>query len=470
MMRKMGKKSAKTISILLAAVLCACVLCSCGKKNKNLLSDEEIASFEHTFSNIVVQGGDDGNELVIDEEGFIVSDDFVYVKNDQVNIKSEPSSDAQTLATVNYGLKLYRTGYKEDGWNRIYYEGEAAYVYSNSVTKMSIDTETAFSYSLAALNIVETQRQFYSYEDMCADLNDIKEQYPDAVQLNAIGLTEDNRTVFEIVLGNPEAEHCILVTAGMEACEYMTSLFTMKLVEYYAHYAGEGLYQGYSYKELFENCSIHIIPMLNPDGVTISQYFPEAVNNSIVVDNINSWFERDQSNGGTSLSLDNYVLFYYANAEGVDITRNFPYHWDEVVGSSAPSSVGYKGISAGCASETENVIWLIDRINPDVVINFRTSGDEITYDYGLTDEVYSKSYRYADLMSKIFVYTRDDSCFGKSYYGSLEGYAACIKEIPAMRIKIGSGDAPLSLNEYSSIWNSGRESLAALMVEIINNQ
>ncbi|MBQ8280859.1 MAG: hypothetical protein IJZ25_00455 [Lachnospiraceae bacterium] len=469
MMNKTGKfgKLNKLYSILTICIISVCCI-SCGKKDDNELTAEEIAGFEHTFSNIVPPETGSGNEVVVDEEGFIVSDDYVYIKNDQANIKAAPSSEAETLTTMNYGVQLYRTGYNEEGWNRVHYEGTSAYISSDYITKLTLDTETEFTYSLAALNIVETQRQFYSYEDMCTDLNEIKEQFPDVVQLNAIGLTEDNRTVFEIVLGNPDAEHSILIAAGMEACEYMTSLFAMKLTEYYAHYSQEGLYEGYSYKELMDNCSIHIIPMLNPDGVAISQYYLESVNSQVIADNITSWFERDQSNGGTSLSLDNYLMFFYANARGVDLTYNFPYHWEEVEGVSAPASTGYKGVSAGSESETTNVIWLIDKINPDVVINLRTSGDSISYDYGLSDDVYKKAYNYADLMSKIFVYTRDDSQYGKSYFGSLEGYAACVKEIPTLRIKIGSGNAPLSLNEYNSIWNSGRESLAALMAEIIN--
>lgn len=455
-------------SAVCAAMLFSVLAVSCGKKNSEELSAEKIAGYEHTFSNVVSTGGNATAENTVDEEGFTLSDDYIYVKSEQANIKSAPSSDSDTVTTMNYGERLYRTGCNEEGWNRIYYEGASAYVFSDSVTALTLDTETAFSYSLAALNIVETTRQFYSYEDLCSDLNDIKEAFPDTVQLNAIGLTADNRTVFEIVLGNPEAEHSILLTAGMESCEYMTSMFAAKLAEYYAHYSEEGLYNGYLYKELMENCSIHIIPMLNPDGVTVSQYYLDSVNSETIKDSINSWFERDQSNGGTSLSLDNYLMFFYANARGADLTLNFPYHWEDAESVSAPASTGYKGESAGSESETANIIWLIDKLNPDVVINLRTTGDTVSYDFGLEDDVYKKAYRYADLLSKTFVYTRDDSCYGKSYYGSLEGYAACVKNIPALRIKIGNGNAPLSLNEYNAIWNSGRESLAALMTEIID--
>ncbi len=466
MKSKMKIHSKKGLTMLLL-LLVGTLTTACG--NDQLLSSEVICSREHSFANIVSTGGNDNDEVVIDEEGFYVTDDYVYIRSNQAGIKGTPEDGAESVATVNYGEKMYRSGYNDSGWNRVYYQDKVAYISSNYVTELSLDMQSEFTYSLAALEVVDTERQFYSYEDMCTDLNEIKKAYPKVITLNAIGLTTDERTVFEVIVGNPDADKSILLVGGMEGCEYMTSMLAMKMVEYYAHYYDEGLYQGYHYNELMDNCCIRVVPMLNPDGVSISQYYLDGINNQKVIDNVNAWFERDQTNGGTSLSLDMYLMFFYANAAGTDIGKNFPYGWDAIEGVSAPASADYKGSEAGSENETKNIMWLLDEVKPDVVINLRTTGNKITYDYGLSDEVYKKSYAYADLLSKLFVYTRDDSCFGKSYFGSLEGYAACEKEIPALRICIGAGNAPLSLNEYNSIWSSGRESLAALMAEIINN-
>ena len=466
-MKNKVKKLSRKQEALLVILILGLITVACGKED--ILSGEVICSREHSFANIISTGNVADEEIIIDEQGFYLTDDYVYVRSNQAGVKANPDEGAESVTTVNYGEKLYRTGYNEDGWNRVYYQDKTVYISSNYVTELTIDLDTEFSYSLAELSIVDTERQFYSYEDMCSDLNEIKKEYSDVVTLNAIGLTTDERTVFEIVVGNPDAKNSILLVGGMEGCEYMTSMLSMKLLEYYACYYNEGLYEGYKYDELMEKCCIRIVPMLNPDGVSISQYYLDGINNQTVIDNIDSWFERDQSNGGTSLSLDMYLMFFYANASGTDIGMNFPYGWESIESVSAPASAGYKGSVSASENETQNLIWLLDEVNPDVVINLRTTGNKITYDYGLSDEVYTKSYAYADILSKIFVYTRDDSCFGKSYFGSLEGYAACEKEIPAIRICIGAGNAPLSLNEYNSIWSSGRESMAALMAEIINN-
>lgn len=468
--RNRAKLRHRKIKCLLLTAVIVLLFTACGKEDEGL-SKEVVASYEHTFSNVVATGEDTEVEVVIDEQGFYVTDDYIYVKTNQVNVRKEPSSDSELITTVNYGEKLYRTGYNEDGWERIYYEDGEAYVHSNYVTTLTIDNTAEFNYSVAALNIVETSKQsiyYYSYDELCGDLDEIKSKFPEMVQLNAIGSTADNRTIFEIVIGNPEAEHSILLVAGMESCEYMTSMFAAKLSEYYAHYGNEGYYNGYSYAELLEHCSIHIIPMLNPDGVTLSQYYIDSVNDLSIRDNIKSWFERDQGNGGTNLSLDMYLMFSYANARGTDLTINFPYHWEDAESTPEPANTGYKGDSEASENETASIIRLIDTLNPDAVINLRTTGDNISYNFGMSDEVYEKADKYATLMSETFAYTKDDSKYGKSYYGSLEGYAACVKEIPALRIKVGSGDAPLNGSEYNSIWNSGRESMAALMVQIIN--
>lgn len=471
--RKKSNRRVRTVFLTFSVLASVLFLASCGNK-KDELSAEAIASYEHTFSNVTATQGEaqpEGGGSVMDEQGFFLTDDYIYVKANQVNIRKTPAKDADSITTVNYGEKLYRTGYNESGWNRIYYDGEPAYVNSDYTTSLTIDATAEFDYSLAALNIVETSKQsiyYYSYEELCSDLDEIKKVFPDRVQLNAIGSTADNRTIFEAVLGNPEAKHSILVVAGMESCEYMTSMFAAKLAEYYAHYGAEGYYKGYSYAELLENCSIHIVPMLNPDGVAISQYYLEAVNTPSIKDNINSWFERDQNSGGTNLSLDMYLMFSYANARGVDLTLNFPYRWDDAESTEAPANKGYKGETEASENESLSILRLMETINPDALISLRTSGDSISYDFGLDDAVYEKAYCYADLLSGVFAYKRDDSTYGKSYFGSLEGYAACVEKIPSLRIKVGNGDAPLNGSEYNSIWNSGRESLAALITEIIN--
>lgn len=451
----------------LALSLVVAMLTACGKKIELGLTEEEINSYEHIFSNVPSENVTVKNEY--DKDGYLITDDTVYISTETSIIRSLPSEEGETLGNVGYGTALKRYSITDSGYCKVEYNDQEAYVALKNVTSLKIDLEKNFNYTLSALNIVDTNRQFYTYEDMCEDFKLIKQQFSDVVSVNAIGVSTDNRTIFDIVIGNPKAEKQILIVGGEIGREYMTSMVLAKYIEYYAHYAGDGLYNGYSYKELLNNCGIHIVPMLNPDGIAISQFFLDGVTTKTYYDNINQWFERDQTNGGTSLSLDNYLMFYDSNIRGCDINKNFPYNWEETSSNTYPGSKNYKGDLEGSENETKAILKLIDMVKPSLVINFKTTGSDYIYNFGQEEEVLNISKKFATSLAGLASYSLDEEAHVEDSYGSLEGYVSNICNIPAIRINVGNGEAPLSLNEYYSIWNSQREVLAQAMVMLINN-
>lgn len=451
--------------LTLAAVLLLALCVSCGK-NEHVLDPDMIATYEHSFRNVSEESEEKTEEQNIDSEGFLTCDDYVYVDVEKALLWEAPKEEGDSKDGF-YGQQLYRTGKNENGWNRVYLDGKTYYVKDNLVTEMTLDSVTEFTYSLASLDIVDTSRQFYSYEDMTEDLGTIKKSFPDMVSLQVIGLSADGRNIYDMVIGNPEAEHDILLVGGMEACEYMTSLFAAKLCEYYAHFLNEGLYKGYAYSEVFANCRLHIIPMLNPDGASISQYFMDGVNSERIKTNLDTWFKRDQVGGGINLSIENYLMFFRSNANGTELSLNFPYRWSERTSVENPANKDYKGSAEGSEAETKDVLRLIEECRPELVVNLRTSGNNVACNFGMTEDVHGLSQNYAKVLSENFAYLTDGSDYSDSCFGSLEGYASCIKNIPALSVRIGNGDAPLSLNEYNTIWNSGREFPIALMVELM---
>lgn len=456
-------KSKKLLAILLGTAL---VFTACGKNKENFLSDEKISSYEHVFSNVPSENVSITPEY--DEDGYMITNDFVYIASETANIKKAPDSEAENVENVLYGTELVRSSVGENGYCKVIYNEEVAYVLTSEVTTLKIEKDKEFKYAVAALGIVETTRQFYTYDDMCEDIKLIKEQFPDDVSVSAIGLSADNRTIYDIVVGNPSAEKKIVLTGGMAGCEYMTSLLLAKYAEYYTHYAKEGIYKGYSYKDLLDNCCIHIVPMVNPDGIAISQFYLDAVKTKTYYDNLNQWFERDQSNGGTSLSLDNYLMFYDSNARGCDINMNFPYNWSDVEGNAFPGSKNFKGDLESSENETNALVKLINRVNPSLVINFKTSGSSFNYSFGQPAELLDKCQTYATRLSSVSSHVIDNYQFVKEGYGSLEGYVNNVKNIPCLRMNIGNGNAPLSLSEYNSIWNSTREMLSEAMIMLID--
>ena len=458
---KAGKLNRPLAAVMIMVLL---LTVSCGKK-KEKRDINELNSHEHEV--VALPTKEPEPVPTVDEAGFYACDDNFYVNSETIKFYSEPDENSAGAGEGVFGQQLYRNGYNEGGWYRVYVSGREVFVKEEDVTEIAINSGSKFTYSLASLNIVDSSRQFYSYESMTEDLSLIRKSFPDICRLTVCGLTEDGRNVYDFVIGNPEAKHSILVLGGMEGCEYMTSLFAAKLCEYYAHYADEGIYGGYPYAELLKKFNIHIIPMLNPDGVTISQYNIDKVRSESVKTRLQQWFERDQVAGGTSLSIESYLTFFYGNARGTELTMNFPYGWDEKESLDAPSSKGYKGSAGASENETRDIIKLIEKTDPDLVINLRTSGNSVAGDFGGEGEALTESQRIAGMLSEKFSFENDTNKYGSDMYGSAESYAQCEKGIPAIRINIGNGSAPLSLNEYNSIWNTGRETLAAILVSLL---
>ena len=429
---------------------------SCGK-DKGI--DDKYLSYEHCYGNVT-----ESAESGLDEEGFYATDDYVYICTEDAVILSAASDDAVTEVETSYAMELHRNGYN-DNFSRFKIEDTVYYINNNYITTLALADEDEFDYSITALSIVATDGYFYTYDDCVSDLLAIRDSFSSAVKLNVIGLTEDNRNIYEIVIGNEDAENSILLVGGMEGLEYMTSEYAVKTAEYYAYYYTEGIYHGYTYADVLKNCCLRIIPMINPDGVSISQLGLDGTSSSVIQSNLNSWFERDQSKGGIYSTIENYLMFYYSNANGVDLQYNFPFNWDGAGTSHEPSNAGYKGASAASEPESKAVLAAIERHMPDVIINLRTSGCTIVADYNTTD---NDKARASELLTLIAEESGYNSGSATTLSGSFEGYCGSTYA-PTLRINVGNGDAPLSTSEFNSIWNSLREVPIALCLDVMGS-
>lgn len=299
---------------------------------------------------------------------------------------------------------------------------------------------------------VKLSDNIYTYDEMTEDITRLAKRYPDACSVSVIGTTADGRNIYDILLGNPYAEKQLVITASCHAREYMTSLLVMEQLEYCLNGLYTKDYKDISYKELFDNCAVHFIPMINPDGVTISQFGKDGINDEVLRSNVYEMYQNAVEWGYSTLSENDYYKRWKANALGVDLNRNFDGRWETVETLNGPVGWNYKGEYPESESESIAVTSLIRSLsNPVSVVSYHATGSVLWWDYGQTDEYREMCERQRDVVTKLTGYsakTADlSSAAGLSDWIISEYYGSTVPET----IEIGVNAAPLEASEYKNI-------------------
>ena len=123
-----------------------------------------------------------------------------------------------------------------------------------------------FRNSSPSQNIVSTNVN-YNSNILNSNLSALKKTYP-FLDIFSIGISVLGNPIHCIKLGNGHKE--VFYNAAMHANEWITSPLLMKFIEEFCNsYVGNTNIFGYSAKEIFDDCSIYIVPMCNPDGVDL---------------------------------------------------------------------------------------------------------------------------------------------------------------------------------------------------------
>lgn len=457
----------KRIAFLMIAVLTVVSFGGCGSSSKKKNTRDDYALCEHIVSIGALLQEDNGERILPDADGYYAVRENVYVNTDTLNIREKDNAESKLIAVAEYGKLLSRTGIGQNGWDRVEFDGMTCYVGSDLITTVPISTGSSFDFSTAVLTIVDTKRKQYSYDDMCADLKELEENFGDRMKLNCIGTSFDNRNIFEVVIGTDNAKKDLYFVAGLCGAEYMSCNVMMKQIEYYLHYYDAGYYNGYCYADLFDNVRIHVVPMLNPDSVEISQQYLAGMRLEKTVLNLKDWFDRDQMSGKLAMNLDTYLMQFFANARGVDLRKNFPYQWELTGTKLEPGDSGYRGESAGSEAEVKALEHSLSEVNPNLVVAYHTTGSRIYCNYGQNDELFHEAREYGSALSKLMTYELNDTKITEEGYGTLAGYCNNVISVPALTVNLGNGSAPLSPNEFNAIWNACRDSWAAMQINLI---
>ncbi|WP_077624902.1 M14 family metallopeptidase [Sediminibacillus massiliensis] len=228
------------------------------------------------------------------------------------------------------------------------------------------------------MTTIVNPKQLYTFEQMELDIDTLKAVYPDMVTSHIIGRSVEGRAIHAVKIGKGKKE--IFLNGAHHAREWLTTALLMKMLETYCeHFSARQPFEGYNVQRILTDTSIWLVPMVNPDGVTLVQKGPNAVVHTEEVLKMN--------NGNMDFSS------WKANIRGIDLNRQYPADWDNIqddVGSPSPQC--YKGPAPLSEPETKAVYQFTNEHDFIIAAAYHSSGEELYWKYKASGKllVYAK--------------------------------------------------------------------------------
>lgn len=286
----------------------------------------------------------------------------------------------------------------------------------------------------------------YDYLNLKCDLMHLKALYP-FLEVETIGLSVEGREIHKVTFG--VGENTVIYNGAHHGNEWITSLLLMKWLENICFsFSHNGSMKGYSIKDLYENSKIIIIPMVNPDGVEL---VINGINNNAMS---NSEKILRMNNGSTDFSQ------WKANANGVDLNRNYPAGWREYkkierqLNIYVPGPSKFAGFKPLSEPETRCLTNLTMRMEPRLTLSFHSQGEVIYWQYlgrGANDSAFI-----GKELSKACGYKLENEAWTEAFAGYKDWFIYHFSK-PGFTIEVGLGLNPLDIDQFDSIYDKNEE-------------
>ena len=314
-------------------------------------------------------------------------------------------------------------------------------------------------------DIVATDSVLYTYDMVMRDMFFLKQRYPDLCEIIKLGTTADGRDIIDVAVGSKTASKNVIIQYSMHAREYINTLLGMKQLEELLKGMQSGTeYNGITYSALLQDVRLHIIPLMNPDGVTISQLGFDGINNETIRADLNKIWATDNEAGRGDVNLAAYTSLWKANALGVDLNRNYDTLWEDasVGGTTEPSSARYPGPSAHSEKETVALLALEEAVNCSAQIAYHSEGDLIFWNYGVEGDLYAKDEQLALTVGAVTGYPLESTVTSNQSTSGCSDYFIRELGVPSITIETGTGDCPIGIDQWDAIWAANWQVLPAV--------
>ena len=362
---------------------------------------------------------------------------YVRFSGQGLNVYADPSLSGEPIAVL-----------PDDTYVQVIF-GPLDYLVKIRVYETGLEGYTDMRY-LKRLDAVVYDWDMYTYEEMEEDILQLQERYPELLHVNITGQSVDGRKLYELVMGNEAAPEHMLVHAGIHAREYANPYLVMEQLEQCLSYYDCGYFHETSYRELFDHMAVHIVPMVNPDGIAISQFGESGLRSPELVQTVRSCYEYDVAAKRTKNSYARYLARWKANARGVDLNRNFVTGFGIDAKATQPSYAGYTGMLPFSEPETLSLGAVTLLCQPSIIISYHSMG-EIAY-WNTVESRYTEiNTEFSSYMLSLVPYKRMGSGTASGSY--LDWIYSGDTPVCSITFETGNTDCPFPMTtQYPQIW------------------
>ncbi|MES2768606.1 MAG: M14 family metallopeptidase, partial [Bdellovibrionota bacterium] len=225
--------------------------------------------------------------------------------------------------------------------------------------KMGI-VDVSFPFSPDLMDFPDKDSKFHNYQEVVTAIDTLKNTNKDIVQVETIGKSVEGRDIINIkITATPENEinlPAIVFMGTHHAREHVSTEVPLMLAQYLVEQYNLG---NKTIQNLLQTRIVHIIPMVNPDGV-----------------------EWDISSGSYKMWRKNRIK-NNDGTMGVDLNRNYGYKWGGEGSSNDPGSDIYRGPAPFSEPETQAIKNFVEnRKNITTLLSFHTYSKLILYPWG----------------------------------------------------------------------------------------
>ena len=284
----------------------------------------------------------------------------------------------------------------------------------------------------------------YSSSILQMNLDSLKRLYP-FIQITSIGRSILGTNLPVIKIGNGSKE--VFYSASFHANEWICSPLVMKFLADYCYcYVNNLPIYGVNARNIYNYCTIYIMPMVNPDGVDLVT--GEISPNSSLYTN-------------TELIANRYPNIPFpdgwkANIRGVDLNLQFPAGWEQArqikfsQGFRTPAPRDFVGFGPLTEPESLAVYKFTLQRDFSLVIAFHTQGKVIFWQFQNYNP--PRALFIGNEFSRVSGYSLEQTPFNSSFAGYKDWFIQNYN-LPGYTVEVGKGVNPLPISQFDEIYS-----------------